>query len=64
MDFETRQKHNASIKHMDNSSLTAGSPMYYYCRSCGAEMIEPECHPYPAPRYCDECIREGRNIAA
>ena len=25
--------------HVDNSSLYAGSPMYYYCRECGVSSL-------------------------
>jgi hypothetical protein len=61
MDFEQRKRANENIERKDNTMLYAGSPMFYYCRSCGAEMIEPELHPYPAPRFCDDCIREGHS---
>lgn len=41
---------------VDNSSLPAGSPMYYYCRACGAFITAlPEAHFSPAPKYCDDC---------
>lgn len=58
--FEQRKEVNAHIERIDNSSLFAGSPMYYYCRTCGAQMVEPESHPYPAPKFCDDCISEGQ----
>ena len=43
-------------KQIDNSSLYAGSPMYYYCRSCGHQSdCLPETH-WGAPRkLCNEC---------
>jgi hypothetical protein len=43
-------------KQIDNSSLYAGSPMYYYCRMCGHESdVLPEDH-YGAPRrLCRAC---------
>ena len=42
--------------HIDNSSLYAGSPMYYYCKSCGALAdVLPECHLNPPKKLCDEC---------
>lgn len=63
IDFETRKKQNSKIVRKNNAALYAGSPMYYYCRSCGAEMIEPESHSWPAPRYCSDCITEGRDKA-
>ena len=59
-DFEIRKKRNAKKERVDNASLYAGSPMYYYCRLCGNEMVLPESHMSMAPRYCDDCIDEGR----
>jgi hypothetical protein len=61
MNFQERVAANAKIKRVNNAALYAGEPMYYYCRACGAEMIEPETHPYPAPRFCADCIRERRD---
>lgn len=61
MTFEERKAKNASIVRKNNAALYAGSPMYYYCRGCGAEMVEPETHRYPAPQWCADCIAEGRN---
>jgi hypothetical protein len=41
---------------MDNASLVAGSPMYYYCKACGKFITAlPEEHIRPAPKYCDDC---------
>lgn len=59
-DFETRKARNAKVKRINNADLHAGSPMYYYCRLCGNQMVLPESHVEPAPWYCDECIHEGR----
>lgn len=43
-------------KHIDNGSLYAGSPMYYYCRSCGwLAACLPEDHLESPPHYCREC---------
>jgi hypothetical protein len=52
--LEERRKNQP--KHIDNASLYAGSPMYYYCRSCGHESdVLPESH-FGAPRkLCSEC---------
>lgn len=33
--FEKRKKENSKVKKIDNSSLPAGSPMYFYCSFCG-----------------------------
>jgi hypothetical protein len=42
--------------HVDNSSLYAGSPMYYYCRECGVFITSlPESHTCAAPSLCDGC---------
>lgn len=42
---------------IDNASLHAGSPMYYYCRSCGWESdIKPEGWFLGKPKtLCDMC---------
>ena len=41
---------------VDNSSLRAGSPMYYYCKSCGhLTEVLPECHWTRPKHLCDEC---------
>ena len=60
MDFEHRCQAAALIKRKINQFLPAGSPMYYYCWTCGTEMVLPEDHPDPAPRHCEDCIKEGR----
>lgn len=59
MTLKERKKANEKIIRKRNMDLPAGSPMYYYCRGCGAEMIEPESHSYPAPRLCYDCKEEG-----
>jgi hypothetical protein len=43
----------------DNSKLYAGSPMFYYCRICGAEIVLSETHIEPAPWFCTECCIDG-----
>jgi hypothetical protein len=49
-----RQKN--APKHIDNASLYAGSPMYFYCRSCGhvADVL-PESFLSTPKRLCKEC---------
>jgi hypothetical protein len=46
-----------------NEDLPAGSPIYYYCKSCGHQTaILAEGWIYnPPPKYCDFCtlIREA-----
>lgn len=39
---------------VDNSSLYAGSPMFFPCISCGATIAVPEDYRY-RPKLCDEC---------
>jgi len=50
-----RQGTNKNIVQKNNSLLYAGSPMYYYCKSCNHQMILPETHTCAAPTLCDEC---------
>jgi hypothetical protein len=52
-----RRVQNATITRVKNSDLPAGAPMYYYCRTCGEEMVLPETHGGRAPRYCDACTQ-------
>lgn len=41
---------------VDNGSLYAGSPMYYYCRHCdGLAAKLAEDHRGPPPPLCQEC---------
>jgi hypothetical protein len=41
---------------IDNSSLYAGSPMYFYCISCGHLADElPEGYMSGPKKLCDEC---------
>jgi hypothetical protein len=41
---------------VDNSALHAGSPMYYYCRSCGwLSDVLPEDHLSQPKRLCAPC---------
>lgn len=54
----TKRLRDASkVTQMNNSSLRAGLPMYYYCRLCGliADVL-PESYWVVAPKtYCNEC---------
>lgn len=51
-----RRARHKNQKRIDNGALPAGSPMYYYCRGCGAPFEPwPEAHLDPAPRYCVPC---------
>ena len=53
--FAKRKAENAG-KQVDNSSLYAGSPMYYYCKFCGVQTdVLPESHFCAPKRICDPC---------
>lgn len=54
--LENRREENVG-KQVDNASLYAGSPMYYYCHGCGAQTaVKPEGWVAdPPPRFCDPC---------
>lgn len=49
-----RREANKGRKHVDNASLPAGSPMYFYCDTCGDEMAVPESYTTRS-RLCTEC---------
>jgi len=54
--LQERKDANADVERVDNHSLPAGAPMYYYCRLCGKDLgAYPEDHVGPAPRYCSPC---------
>jgi len=49
----TEAKVNGQI---NNSSLPAGSPMYFYCRICSLLAdIKPECYTTAPKKYCEAC---------
>ena len=51
-----RHKENAKKKKIDNGSLYAGSPMYFYCKSCdGLADTLPESYISPPKKLCDKC---------
>jgi hypothetical protein len=45
-------------KVIDNASLPAGSPMYYYCHVCDALVAVKDESWYrdPPPKLCSECF--------
>jgi len=59
MSFRQRKAYWANRERVDNSRLHAGSPVFYYCQLCGAEITMPEIHIAPAPLFCTECIVDG-----
>ena len=51
-----RREENAGKDQINNASLYAGSPMYYYCKSCsGLAEVLPESHISSPKQLCDEC---------
>lgn len=51
-----RERRANQPEQIYNASLPAGSPMYYYCDSCGhlADTL-PEAHVSTPRSFCDEC---------
>jgi hypothetical protein len=60
MTFEERKAYWSERPRVDNAKLHAGSPMYYYCRLCGQQIVLPETHLQMAPWFCEDCCIEGR----
>jgi hypothetical protein len=54
--FKKRKAANDPNQQINNSSLPAGSPMYYYCRCCGEHTETlPESHIRRPKTVCDPC---------
>ncbi len=54
--LEDRRTENATKEKINNASLRAGSPMYFYCKACGALAdTKPESYITPPKKLCDEC---------
>jgi hypothetical protein len=50
--------------HIDNSSLPAGSSMYYYCKACEHQSdVLGECHSEPPEAFCTECRKAIETMA-
>jgi hypothetical protein len=49
-----RREENADKPEIDNSSLHAGSPMYFRCKTCGSTIVVPENY-ISRPSLCQEC---------
>ena len=61
MALEERRIANVGSQ-VDNASLPAGAPMYYYCHSCGELTVtKPEgwYEDPPPPKQCVYCVSEG-----
>jgi hypothetical protein len=52
--LEKRREANKDRPRLDNSSLPAGSPMYFYCIVCGGLIIVPETYMI-RPKLCNPC---------
>lgn len=52
--LKKRREKNKGKKRVDNESLYAGSPMYFYCITCGEEFIVPENY-ITRSDFCVEC---------
>ncbi len=54
--YRKREEENKG-QQVDNSSLPAGSPMYYYCRKCGTLVATKDegWISNPPPHQCEPC---------
>ena len=50
-----RERQENPPKKIDNGSLYAGSPMYFYCKLCQAEIVLPEDFICAVPQLCNDC---------
>jgi len=53
-ELQKRRKRNEGREKIDNGSLRAGSPMYFYCITCGEVIVVPEDYT-SRPKLCPEC---------
>lgn len=63
--FRKRKAENDG-KQIMNSTLPAGSPMYYYCKCCGVQtQVLPELHMSVPITRCDACdvlVKHGLHL--
>lgn len=62
-----RKKRNKNKKQINNSSLPAGSPMYFYCKEYGDESdCLPESYLSTPKKLCEPCkaLKEAGLIVA
>ena len=52
--LKKRRSANQNKIRISNEDLPAGSPMYFYCISCAAELKVPE-NFIVRPRLCEDC---------
>ena len=51
-----KERRDNPPEKIDNSKLYAGSPMYFYCISCGhVSDVLPESYLCSPSKLCDEC---------
>lgn len=54
--FAVRVEANKDLEHVDNASLYAGSPMFFYCRKCRIHTVTlPESFTCKPKTICDPC---------
>jgi len=54
--YHKRVEDNKDLTHIDNGSLYAGSPMYFYCRKCRTQTdVLPESYITRPKTICDPC---------
>lgn len=54
--FRQRRHYAQQIEQIRNGELSAGSPMYFYCRHCGIpNVVLPEDHVFPPFGECSQC---------
>ena len=54
--LKMRRKENSKKEQISNSSLPAGSPMYFYYISCNdLADTKPESYVVPPKQLCEEC---------
>lgn|GEM_PF-4317413 len=55
--LQERREKSMEVGQVDNASLYAGSPMYYYCKHCGVQVaVKPEdWYEDPPPSTCADC---------
>lgn len=60
------ERRAAAPEHIDNASLPAKSPMYYYCKSCGhlTAVKDEGWYLDPPPKFCDWCVKHGHAVEA
>jgi hypothetical protein len=54
--FIARYRENLKAEQIDNGSLRAGAPMYFYCKACLKHIATlPENYTCPTPQRCEDC---------